>query len=81
MPRAGVHLGAQLDGGQPRGAEHLEVAVQGPTVGSGVLSPGRSLLLSYALPPGTFVLACFVADDVTGMPHAMMGMHRVVVVR
>lgn len=55
--------------------------MQGPTVGSGVLSPGRSLLLSYALPPGTYVLACFVADDVTGMPHAMMGMHRAVVVR
>ena len=35
--------------------------------------------MSYNLPKGTYVLLCFVADDLTGMPHAIMGMHKVVV--
>ena len=52
---------------------------QGPSGGSDVLSPGKSLKLTYDLPAGTYVLLCFVADDMTGMPHALMGMHKVVV--
>jgi len=24
---------------------------------------------------------CFIADDVTGMPHAFMGMHKVVILK
>lgn len=54
-------------------------ALQGPSGGSDVESPGVSLQLTYNLPAGTYVLLCFVADDQTGMPHAMMGMHKVVV--
>jgi hypothetical protein len=54
-------------------------ALMGPTAGNDVLSPGESLQLSYNLPRGTYALLCFVADDVTGMPHAIMGMHKVVV--
>ncbi len=50
-----------------------------PSGGNDVVSPGRSLQLTYDLPAGTYVLLCFVADDQTGMPHAMMGMHKVVV--
>jgi len=53
-------------------------AIDGPSVGADVLSPGRSLTLSYDLAPGTYLLLCFVADDQTGMPHAVMGMHKVV---
>jgi hypothetical protein len=52
-----------------------------PSAGADVISPGRSLQLTYSLPKGTYVLLCFVADDETGMPHAMMGMHEVVVLR
>jgi hypothetical protein len=55
--------------------------LNGPSVGMDVLSPGRQLQLTYNLPPGTYVLQCFVADDVTGMPHAIMGMHKVVTLR
>jgi hypothetical protein len=55
-------------------------AAQGPTGGSDVLSPGRTLQLTYDLPAGTYVLLCFIADDQTGMPHAVMGMHKVVVI-
>lgn len=54
-------------------------ALQGPSGGNDVVSPGGSLQLTYHLPAGTYVLLCFVADDVTGMPHAVMGMHKVVV--
>ena len=53
--------------------------IPGPSGGNDVTSPGVSLQVSYNLPPGTYVLLCFVADDVTGMPHAFMGMHKVVV--
>jgi hypothetical protein len=51
----------------------------GPSGGNDVVSPGRSLQVTYNLPRGTYVLLCFVADDKTGMPHAIMGMHKVVV--
>jgi hypothetical protein len=50
----------------------------GPYGGNDVVSPGRSIQVSYDLPAGTYVLLCFVADDVTGMPHALMGMHKVI---
>ena len=55
--------------------------VDGPSVGIDVLSPGHHAQLGYRLPRGTYVLLCFVADDTTGMPHALMGMHKVVVLR
>ena len=46
--------------------------------GSDAVSPGHASLFSYNLPKGTYVLQCFVADDVTGIPHAFMGMHLIV---
>jgi hypothetical protein len=51
-----------------------------PTAGTGsdAVSPGHYSLLSYNLPKGTYLLQCFVADDVTGVPHAFMGMHLIV---
>ncbi|WP_369776860.1 hypothetical protein [Streptomyces sp. R33] len=52
----------------------------GRPVGLGMLSPGRSALLETRnLPPGTYVLMCFVPDAKTGLPHAVKGMHKVVV--
>jgi hypothetical protein len=54
-------------------------AGSGPSVANDVVSPGYSLQVTYDLPEGTYVLLCFVADDVTGKPHALMGMHKVVV--
>lgn len=55
--------------------------IDGPSVGLDVLSPGQSARLTYKLPPGTYVLLCFISDDVTGMPHAVMGMHKVVTLK
>jgi hypothetical protein len=53
-------------------------ALDSPQMGTDVLSPGQSVKLTYRLHRGTYVLMCFIADDKTGMPHALMGMHRVV---
>jgi hypothetical protein len=50
-----------------------------PGVLEDVLTPGRSVVLhTNALKPGLYDLECFVADDMTGLPHAFMGMHKVV---
>jgi hypothetical protein len=56
-------------------------ALNGPSIGLDVLSPGRHALLSYKLPAGTYVLLCFIPDDKTGIPHAIMGMHKVVTLK
>lgn len=56
-------------------------AIAGPSGGSGPLSPGREVRLTYDLPAGTYVMLCFVADAKSGMPHAVMGMHKVVTLR
>jgi hypothetical protein len=53
----------------------------GPTGGNDVVSPGFGLQVTYDLPAGRYVLLCFVADEQTGIPHAFMGMHRVIVLR
>lgn len=53
----------------------------GDTPGSGVFSPGVSILIiQQAVSPGWYVLVCFMPDRATGMPHALMGMHRVIIV-
>ena len=52
--------------------------MQSPAMGTDVLTPGTSMKLTYRLHRGTYVLMCFIADDKTGMPHAFMGMHKVV---
>jgi hypothetical protein len=52
----------------------------GPSLGLGAISPGRTALLEiHHLPPGKYVLLCFVPDDKTGAPHVVGGMHKVVV--
>jgi hypothetical protein len=55
--------------------------MDGPSIQMDVLSPGRHADISYRLPAGTYMLACFIADDQTGMPHAVMGMHKVVTLK
>jgi hypothetical protein len=48
------------------------------TADTGVVSPGKSQLLDYDLPPGKYFLACFWPDYFTGMPHFLMGMWKLV---
>lgn len=45
---------------------------------TGVISGGTQMLWHYALPRGTYVILCFWPSDENGMPHALMGMHKVV---
>jgi hypothetical protein len=45
---------------------------------TGIISPNVGQLVHYNLPPGKYVIACFWPDDDTGMPHAMMGMWKLV---
>jgi hypothetical protein len=45
---------------------------------SGVLSPKKSEAFKYDLPAGKYVVACFWPDSETGMPHAAMGMWKLV---
>jgi hypothetical protein len=45
---------------------------------TGVISPHRTMALSYNLPAGKYLLACFWPDDDTGMPHILMGMWKLV---
>lgn len=51
------------------------------SAGAGIVSPGRSEILRYNLPPGKYLLACFWPDSETGMPHAMMGMWKLVTLK
>jgi hypothetical protein len=43
-----------------------------------VVGPGKSVTLSYSLPKGEYVELCFFPDLQTGIPHALMGMFRIV---
>lgn len=44
----------------------------------GVLSPNRSQLVKLTLPAGKYLLVCFWPDYFTAMPHAYMGMWKLV---
>jgi hypothetical protein len=47
-------------------------------VGVDAVSPGQTMTLGYSLPKGTYAEMCFFPDLQTGMPHALMGMVRIV---
>ncbi len=43
------------------------------------LSPGRKMNVDYKLPPGQYVVMCFFPDPkMHGMPHALMGMLKMI---
>jgi hypothetical protein len=67
--------------------EYLQSEEQGPPpswalqagMETGSLSPGRSMTVDYDLPAGQYVVMCFFPDPkMGGMPHAMMGMLRMI---
>ncbi len=45
---------------------------------AGVISPKRAEVVHYSLPAGKYLIACFWPDDDTGMPHAFMGMWKLI---
>jgi hypothetical protein len=46
--------------------------------GTGVVSPNFGEMFQYNLPRGEYLFACFWPDRLTGMPHAFMGMWKLV---
>jgi hypothetical protein len=48
---------------------------------SGVISPGTTEVMHVDLPAGRYLLLCWWPDDETGMPHALMGMWKLVTLR
>jgi hypothetical protein len=51
-----------------------------PVFETGTQSTGTSTWVSVNLEPGTYALLCFFPDEGDGMPHAMKGMHAVIVI-
>jgi hypothetical protein len=48
---------------------------------SGVISPRTGQQLYMDLPAGRYVVACYWPDDDTGMPHAFMGMWKLITLK
>lgn len=48
---------------------------------TGVISPNTQMLFHYSLPAGKYVLICWWPDDKTGMPHALMGMWKLITLK
>lgn len=50
-------------------------------ISTDVVGPGKSMTLKYDLPAGTYVELCFFPDvNMGGMPHAVMGMARIITI-
>jgi hypothetical protein len=49
--------------------------------GAGVITQGQHASQFINLPPGKYLIACFWPDFRTGMPHALMGMWRLIQLR
>jgi hypothetical protein len=63
---------AILQGGNPEAVIGLFAGFYG---GPNVVAPGHSQTTWENLPPGRYLLLCFVPDAATGMPHFAMGMY------
>jgi hypothetical protein len=53
----------------------------GPDINFDVISPGVRVAVKGPLPAGRYFVACFIPSETDGMPHAFMGMWKLVNVR
>jgi hypothetical protein len=53
----------------------------GPSLDTDIVGPGHSMTVSYKMHPGTYGVLCFFPDPMTGIPHAFMGMVKVVTLK
>jgi hypothetical protein len=53
----------------------------GGGVGTDVISPGVAIAIKGPLPAGRYLVTCFMPSELDGMPHALMGMWKLVDVR
>jgi hypothetical protein len=51
-------------------------AADGASTSAGVISPGRTMIWSYSLTKGKYLVDCFWPSKMTGAPHALMGMFK-----
>ena len=65
------------DATPPPGFPYQESDFNFEQPGLGALSAGQTSWLALDLEPGTYIALCFVPDDETGVPHALMGMVQV----
>jgi hypothetical protein len=70
-----------LAGGTPTSDPANLMGAPTPSTGADALTPGQVASLTYDLPRGTYLIQCFIADSMTGMPHTFMGMHLIVHLR
>jgi hypothetical protein len=77
-----ARIGAYLrkTGGQPDGPPP-PFAVNGPQLGTAMISPGKQIQLSYKLPPGEYALLCFQPDSRTEKPQTLEGMYGTAILR
>lgn len=52
-------------------------ARKGPELDTDIISPGQAMMVKYSL-RGAYAAMCFFPDLQTGMPHAMMGMVKII---
>lgn len=52
-----------------------------PNFGTGAMTQGQNSDVYLNLPPGKYLIACFWPDYFTGMPHAFMGMWKLIELR
>ena len=55
--------------------------VTGPFYRFDVISPGVSVAIKGPIDPGRYLIDCFIPSESDGMPHALMGMWKLVTVR
>ena len=72
--------GATLRGDAAGGAEITATNTETGLVRRVTAASDGSYTLAN-LPPGTYDIECFVPDDQTGMPHIVMGMHKIVILK
>lgn len=63
------------------GDESQPAFALGPNTSTGVISGGTQMLFHYSLPKGEYVILCFWPSDENGMPHAMMGMYKIITLK
>jgi len=52
--------------------------MSGTSFNTEVISPGHTFYWKFSLPTGRYAIDCFFPSKVNGMPHAFMGMYKVV---
>jgi hypothetical protein len=55
--------------------------ITGPDFSFDVISPGVTVAIKEAVPAGRYFLDCFMPGEADGMPHALMGMWKLVDVK